>query len=175
MVTRGCNPDKWSYNPIGTHLVFFQVANGTKDLLTLQHGIDWHRHFSPCHTVSASTMMGWWRTVFAPEKCTRFLVKFAVSLKKLHCHKPLPTGFYLFFLILPSSERVALLWVPKTSGESCKFHRFFGIPLTSFWSICSSMIRDTQTWIKYFEKQASSPSHMTSQPCENPAKTMYNM
>lgn len=54
--------------------------------------------------------------------------KFAVFLKKLHAISHRPRGSTCCLLILPSSERVALLWVPKTSGESCKFHRFFGIP-----------------------------------------------
>ena len=96
--------------------MFFQVTNGTKDLLTLQHGIDWHRHFSPCHTVSPQ------------RKNAMFLVSLLYSWKSCIAISHCPRGSTWFLLILPSSERVALLWVPKTSGESCKFHRFFGIP-----------------------------------------------
>lgn len=107
--------------------MFFQVANGTKDLLTLQHGIDWHRHFSPCHTVSPQ------------QKNAMFLVSLLCSWKSCIAISHCPRGSTCFLLILPSSERVALLWVPKTSGESCKFHRFFGIP-ASLWLLSGQFV-----------------------------------
>ena len=111
--------------------MFFQVTNGTKDLLTLQHGIDWHRHFSPCHTVSPQqknamflvSLLCSWKSCIAISHCPRGSTCFfwySLRQKGLLCYEfPKPLANHANFI-----DSLAYLWL--LSGQFV--HPWLGTP-----------------------------------------------